>query len=74
MSGPGCARRVQRDGARGRGEDEVKAVASPPYRSELVGPVGPVNRLSTMSTVGTAGEIQDGRAVDQAIVERGGRG
>lgn len=64
----------QRDRGRGGGAEVVRAVVSPTDRSEVVSPVGLVDRLSTMGAVGTAGELQDRRAVDEAVEERRGQG
>jgi len=62
----------QRDIEGGGGEEEGRAFDSTTDHSELVRPIGFVDRLSTMGAVGTAGELQDRRAVDQAVEERRG--
>ena len=63
-----------RGGREGRwgGKQEVKAIVASIDRSGLIGPIGLVDRLSTMGAVGTAGELQDRRAVDQAVEEGSG--
>ena len=46
--------------------------SSPIDRSGVVGSIGFVDRLSTMGAVGTPAELQDRRAVDQAVEKRRG--
>ena len=71
--GDSCS--VSRPGARegtwGR-KQEVKAIVVPADRSSPIGPVGPEDGPSAMGAIGTTSELQDHRAIDQAIEKRGG--
>ncbi len=54
------------------GKREVKARGLSTDRSSSIGSIGADNRPSAMGAVGSAIELQDHRAIDQAVEKRGG--
>ena len=54
------------------GKQEFKAIVVPTDRSISIGPIGSDDGPSAMGAVGTTTELQDHRAIDQAVEKRGG--
>jgi len=54
------------------GKREVKARVEPTDPSSSIGPIGPDDGPSAMGAVRTTVELQNHRAIDQAVEKRGG--